>query len=49
MIVRHRAEAVERTECRIREAALDGSRLDEARARFGYARPWEDSGEHDER
>ncbi|WP_030252783.1 RraA family protein [Streptomyces violens] len=37
-----RAEAVERTESRIREAALGGSRLDEARARFGYARPWED-------
>ncbi|MCP9212637.1 RraA family protein [Streptomyces sp. NEAU-Y11] len=37
-----RAEAVERTEGRIREAALGGSRLDEARARFGYARPWED-------
>lgn len=39
-----RAEAVERTESRIREAALGGSRLDEARARFGYARPWEDGG-----
>ncbi|MGW8399487.1 RraA family protein [Streptomyces lydicus] len=39
--VLRRAEAVERTESRIREAALDGSRLDEARARFGYARPWE--------
>ncbi|MDX3383774.1 RraA family protein [Streptomyces niveiscabiei] len=37
-----RAEAVERTESRIREAVLGGSRLDEARARFGYARPWED-------
>ncbi|GAB7035441.1 RraA family protein [Streptomyces sp. NPDC021749] len=37
-----RAEAVERTESRIREAALGGSRLEEARARFGYARPWED-------
>ncbi|UQA92422.1 RraA family protein [Streptomyces halobius] len=44
-----RAEAVERTEARIREAALGGSRLDEARARFGYARPWEDGGEHDDR
>jgi len=36
-----RAEAVERTEQRIREAARDGLRLDEARARFGYAHPWE--------
>ncbi|MFJ2744451.1 RraA family protein [Streptomyces sp. NPDC087440] len=44
-----RAEAVERTESRIREAALGGSRLDEARARFGYARPWEDGGEDDRR
>ncbi|WP_329398801.1 RraA family protein [Streptomyces lydicus] len=44
-----RAEAVERTESRIREAALGGSRLDEARARFGYARPWEDGGEHGDR
>ncbi|MFC6065117.1 RraA family protein [Streptomyces ochraceiscleroticus] len=42
-----RAEAVERTESRIREAALGGSRLDEARARFGYARPWEDGGAND--
>lgn len=42
-----RAEAVERTESRIREAALGGSRLDEARARFGYARPWEDGGARD--
>ncbi|MFE7311627.1 RraA family protein [Streptomyces sp. NPDC057555] len=40
-----RAEAVERTESRIREAALSDGRLDEARARFGYARPWEDGGE----
>ena len=38
-----RAEAVDRTEVRIRQAVLDGSRLDEARARYGYARPWEDS------
>ncbi|MEV3859532.1 RraA family protein [Streptomyces sp. NPDC050095] len=38
-----RAEAVDRTEARIREAALNGSRLDTARARFGYARPWEDA------
>ncbi|WP_407555119.1 RraA family protein [Streptomyces sp. Pv4-95] len=44
-----RAEAVERTEARIREAALGGARLDEARARFGYARPWEDGGEHGDR
>lgn len=44
-----RAEAVERTESRIREAALGGDRLDEARARFGYARPWEDGGEHGDR
>ncbi|MGV4986996.1 RraA family protein [Streptomyces sp. NRAIS4] len=42
-----RAEAVERTERRIREAAQDGTRLDEARARFGYARPWEDEGHDD--
>ncbi|MDO0929478.1 RraA family protein [Streptomyces sp. TG1A-8] len=41
-----RAEAVERTERRIREAALDGARLDDARARFGYARPWEEG--HDD-
>ncbi|MBV2357604.1 RraA family protein [Streptomyces sp. J2-1] len=40
--VARRAEAVERTESRIREAALAGDRLDEARARYGYARPWED-------
>lgn len=44
-----RAEAVERTESRIREAALGGERLDQARARFGYARPWEDGGEHGDR
>ncbi|MFF2993624.1 hypothetical protein ACFVTC_03485 [Streptomyces sp. NPDC057950] len=44
-----RAEAVERTESRIRAAALGGDRLDEARARFGYARPWEDEGDHDDR
>ncbi|WP_405590065.1 RraA family protein [Streptomyces sp. NBC_01190] len=42
--VLRRAEAVERTESRIKDAALGGSRLDEARARFGYARPWEDGG-----
>ncbi|MBB6174317.1 regulator of RNase E activity RraA [Nocardiopsis mwathae] len=40
-----RAEAVERTESRIRRAVLGGSRLDAARARFGYARPWEDGGD----
>jgi regulator of RNase E activity RraA len=40
--VLRRAEAVERTESRIKQAALGGSRLDEARARFGYAKPWED-------
>ncbi|WP_406135618.1 RraA family protein [Streptomyces sp. NBC_01089] len=44
-----RAEAVERTESRIREAALGGARLDEARARFGYARPWEEGGEDEQR
>ncbi|MEV6028693.1 RraA family protein [Streptomyces sp. NPDC052036] len=44
-----RAEAVERTESRIRESALNGNRLDESRARFGYARPWEDRGNGDER
>ncbi|MFD8417769.1 RraA family protein [Streptomyces sp. NPDC059466] len=43
-----RAEAVERTESRIRAAALGGGRLDEARAHFGYARPWEDKGDHDD-
>ena len=37
-----RAEAVERTERRIRDAVAAGSRLDAARARYGYARPWED-------
>lgn len=47
--VLRRAEAVDRTEARIRAAVLDGSRLDGARARFGYARPWEDEdgGDHD--
>ncbi|SER84328.1 Regulator of RNase E activity RraA [Streptomyces sp. yr375] len=40
-----RAEAVERTESRIRQAAQNGTRLDEARTRFGYARPWEDADE----
>ncbi|MFC7827585.1 RraA family protein [Streptomyces sp. NPDC057375] len=40
--VLRRAEAVDRTEARIRAAVLDGGRLDGARARFGYARPWED-------
>jgi regulator of RNase E activity RraA len=44
-----RAEAVERTEGRIRQATLTGSRLDQARARFGYARPWEDEGGSDGR
>lgn len=38
-----RAEAVERTEHRIRDAVTAGSRLDEARATYGYARPWEDA------
>ncbi|MGV9279171.1 RraA family protein [Streptomyces sp. NPDC003730] len=47
--VLRRAEAVDRTEARIRAAVLDGSRLDAARARFGYARPWEDGGHDDNR
>lgn len=42
-----RAEAVERTERRIRQAVADGTRLEEARSRFGYARPWEDGGRDD--
>ncbi|WP_033310048.1 isocitrate/isopropylmalate family dehydrogenase [Streptomyces iakyrus] len=36
-----RAERVERTETAIAEAVGTGLRLDEARKRFGYARPWE--------
>ncbi|MBO1337176.1 RraA family protein [Streptomyces sp. VRA16 Mangrove soil] len=44
-----RAEAVDRTETRIRAAAERGSRLDAARARFGYARPWEAADRDDHR
>ncbi|MEV6946453.1 isocitrate/isopropylmalate family dehydrogenase [Streptomyces sp. NPDC051172] len=39
--VADRAERVERTEAAIAEAVSTGLRLDEARRRFGYARPWE--------
>ncbi|CAL9305411.1 MULTISPECIES: isocitrate/isopropylmalate family dehydrogenase [Streptomyces] len=39
--VADRAERVERTETAIAEAVGGGLRLDEARKRFGYARPWE--------
>jgi regulator of RNase E activity RraA len=44
-----RAERVERTERRIREGVRSGMRLEAARARFGYDRPWEDSGDRDRR
>ncbi|MFD5874691.1 isocitrate/isopropylmalate family dehydrogenase [Streptomyces sp. NPDC060322] len=40
--VADRAERVERTEGSINEAVAAGSRLDEARRRFGYAEPWDD-------
>ncbi|MET9426917.1 isocitrate/isopropylmalate family dehydrogenase [Streptomyces sp. NPDC003036] len=42
--VAERAERVERTEAAIAEAVGAGLRLDEARRRFGYARPWGDGG-----
>jgi isocitrate/isopropylmalate dehydrogenase/regulator of RNase E activity RraA len=38
--VAERAERVEQTETAIAEAVATGLRLDEARRRFGYARPW---------
>jgi regulator of RNase E activity RraA len=38
--VAERAERVERTEGAIAEAVAGGLRLDQARERFGYARPW---------
>ncbi|MEU6505017.1 isocitrate/isopropylmalate family dehydrogenase [Streptomyces sp. NPDC046942] len=40
--VADRAERVERTEGAIAEAVDTGLRLDEARRRFGYAKPWDD-------
>jgi isocitrate/isopropylmalate dehydrogenase/regulator of RNase E activity RraA len=39
--VADRAERVDSTERAIADAIHSGLRLDEARARFGYARPWE--------
>ncbi|MFB6890758.1 isocitrate/isopropylmalate family dehydrogenase [Kitasatospora sp. NPDC056327] len=39
--VADRAERVEATEAAIAEAVTGGSRLDEARRTFGYAKPWE--------
>ncbi|QTE01851.1 isocitrate/isopropylmalate family dehydrogenase [Streptomyces cyanogenus] len=42
--VADRAERVERTEGAIAEAVGAGLRLDEARRRFGYARPWDGGG-----
>lgn len=39
-----RAESVQRTETAIAEAVAGGQRLDEARRRFGYARPWDNGG-----
>lgn len=42
--VADRAERVERTERSIARAVADGLRLDEARRRFGYARPWAGGG-----
>ncbi|AHH95877.1 RraA family protein [Kutzneria viridogrisea] len=40
--VAERAERVEATERRIAQAVAQGRRLDEARAEFGYATPWQD-------
>ncbi|PJN04070.1 dimethylmenaquinone methyltransferase [Streptomyces sp. CB01201] len=40
--VANRAENVERTETAIADAVNGGLRLDEARRRFGYAKPWGD-------
>ncbi|MER6281359.1 isocitrate/isopropylmalate family dehydrogenase [Streptomyces sp900105245] len=42
--VADRAERVEHTEEAIAGAVGAGLRLDEARRRFGYAKPWDDSG-----
>ncbi|MET8626687.1 isocitrate/isopropylmalate family dehydrogenase [Kitasatospora sp. NPDC004669] len=42
--VADRAERVERTESAIAEAVDAGLRLDEARRRYGYAKPWDDGG-----
>ncbi|WP_211786360.1 isocitrate/isopropylmalate family dehydrogenase [Kitasatospora viridis] len=42
--VADRAERVERTEGAIAEAVDAGLRLDEARRRYGYAKPWDDGG-----
>ncbi|MFE5580845.1 isocitrate/isopropylmalate family dehydrogenase [Kitasatospora sp. NPDC056531] len=42
--VAERAERVERTESAIAEAVDAGLRLDEARRRYGYAKPWDDGG-----
>ncbi|WP_327673763.1 isocitrate/isopropylmalate family dehydrogenase [Kitasatospora sp. NBC_00458] len=39
--VADRAERVEATEAAIARAVADGTRLDEARRTFGYAKPWE--------
>ena len=39
--VAERAERVERTESAIADAVGGGLRLDEARRRFGYAKPWD--------
>ncbi|WP_328978196.1 isocitrate/isopropylmalate family dehydrogenase [Streptomyces canus] len=39
--VADRAERVERTESAIADSVASGLRLDEARRRFGYAKPWE--------
>lgn len=40
-----RAEAVERTENRIRAAVHGGARLSDARAAYRYDRPWDDAGD----
>jgi len=42
--VTRRAESVDRTERRIRQDVLSGNRLDAARSRFGYKRPWDETG-----
>ncbi|MER6212160.1 isocitrate/isopropylmalate family dehydrogenase [Streptomyces sp. NPDC001642] len=42
--VAERAERVERTEGAIADAVGGGLRLDEARRRFGYAKPWDGDG-----
>ncbi|MHC0429374.1 RraA family protein [Streptomyces sp. O3] len=43
--VADRAERVERTEQSIAAAVTDGARLDETRRRYGYAKPWEGTGQ----